>query len=783
MRKIVMLALANIRKAKSQTVSFFLIIVIASLLLNLGLITFLNYDDNFDIKYKDLNSAHVYYAMNSTSYKNEFLDYVKSIKGVTEVEKRDVLYFMGNFTFGSSDIEQNIVVFDEESNCNISKVSFVEKLKNIPNDAIYLPYIVKTGGNLRLGDKFTLKVGQDNLKFTVAGFYEEMNTGTINQRLIGFMLPHKNWAELKNKGNGSLEGAMLFARIDDKSQGKKISSEIYKHISENSDPNQISFIQGSFYENLKETRTTTANMGTVIIIAFSLIITLVSLIVIKFRIRNSIEEDISNIGALKAIGYSSRQLISSILLQFAGTAFLGALFGGICAIIVFPALESAFTMQTGIVWKQGFDTVSFIITIIFIILITVLVSLLSTRKIRKLTPITALRNGINTHNFKRNHFPLAKASGNLNLLLSLKMMIQNMRQNIMIAIIIAAVCFTSVFALTMYYNIAYDDKAFADTITGEYSTASVTLNNNDYNENIIKEIAKMPGVRKVLYYDSVSALYNNTEAFKIYVTENFTFTENKKCYSGRDPRHDNEIALNGYMAEMLGKKIGDTVKVKSGNNSYEYLITGFLQTANGSDYDGELTTAGYRRICPDFKPVSIYTYLNEGSDAAVFLDNLQKNYGKYIISYQNTMKMKDTMLNVFVQVVTLIAVIIILITCLIITLVLFLIIKTFVIRRKKEFGIKKALGFTTPQLVFQTSLGFIPVALIGSVAGGVAGYFGISPIMSLGMRSMGIIKMKMIIPPEMLVILCSGLCIFTFLVAALVSTRIRKISAVSLITE
>jgi putative ABC transport system permease protein len=524
-------------------------------------------------------------------------------------------------------------------------------------------------------------------------------------------------------------------------------------------------------------------MGTSIIILFSLIITLVSLIVIRFRIRNSIEEDIFNIGALKAIGYTSRQLISSILLQFTGTAFIGALMGGAFTVAALPALKAAFSVQTGIIWDQGFDAKSFLITLIFIILVTVLVSLLSANRIRKLVPITALRNGINTHNFRKNHFPLEKTAGNLNFILSIKVMIQNIRQNIAVVVIIAAVCLTSVFALVMYYNIAYDDKAFADTITGEYSTAVVMLDSQNYNEDIIKNISKMPEVRKVIYYDRVSALYNNTEAFKVYVTDDYSLTENKKCYEGTDPIHDNEIALNGYMAEMTGKKIGDTIKIKFGNNSFEYLITGFMQTANGSDYDSEMTTAGYRHIYPDFKPLSLYIYLKDGNNAAAFLDNIRENYGKYMRSFMNAMKMKESMLSVFVKVVTIMAYVIIFITFLIIVLVLFLIIKTLIIKQKRYLGISKALGFTTSQLVFQISLGFVPVALIGSIIGGLAGYFGINPIMSLGMRSMGIMKMKMIIPPEMLVILCSVICIFTFVIATLVSTRIRKISAVSLITE
>ena len=53
-----------------------------------------------------------------------------------------------------------------------------------------------------------------------------------------------------------------------------------------------------------------------ILVAFSAVIVLVSLIVIKFRVTNSIDDGMVNIGVLKAVGYTSRQILASITLQF-----------------------------------------------------------------------------------------------------------------------------------------------------------------------------------------------------------------------------------------------------------------------------------------------------------------------------------------------------------------------------------------------------------------------------------------------------------------------------------
>ena len=71
----------------------------------------------------------------------------------------------------------------------------------------------------------------------------------------------------------------------------------------------------------------------------------------------------------------------------------------------------------------------------------VIVTLLSAFRVRKILPVAALRGGIQTHSFRKNHFPLEKAKGGLHFLLAIKSMLANAKQNIMILLIIIALTF------------------------------------------------------------------------------------------------------------------------------------------------------------------------------------------------------------------------------------------------------------------------------------------------------------------------------------------------------
>jgi putative ABC transport system permease protein len=70
---------------------------------------------------------------------------------------------------------------------------------------------------------------------------------------------------------------------------------------------------------------------------------------------------------------------------------------------------------------------------------------MSARRIKKLNPIVALRGGIITHSFRRNHVPLDKPKGSLPFVLAIKLMLQNMKQSIMVGIIFTVVSFISSF--------------------------------------------------------------------------------------------------------------------------------------------------------------------------------------------------------------------------------------------------------------------------------------------------------------------------------------------------
>ena len=228
-----------------------------------------------------------------------------------------------------------------------------------------------------------------------------------------FYLPDERYAEIKKQfPDGGL--TLLSARLDDGGDAMFFQADYNKAVS--TDGLIFDFI----YDNAKQARTMVPMIAGIVVTAFAAILLAVSMIVIRFRIVNSIEEGMTNIGAQKAVGYRNAQIVSSVVIQFACIAVVGGVAGTALAQAVIPAVMKILEPVTGLVWNPGFDMGTAAIALCSVLLTVSLISFLSARRINKLHPLIALRGGITTHSFKKNALPLDTARGNFNFLLALK---------------------------------------------------------------------------------------------------------------------------------------------------------------------------------------------------------------------------------------------------------------------------------------------------------------------------------------------------------------------------
>ncbi|MBH1941743.1 ABC transporter permease [Mobilitalea sibirica] len=785
MKKLFMLAFANIRKTKGHTVSLFIMFFIAALLLNAGLLITFNFGSYFDNIVKDLNTSDIYYVMPDHYYNDEVEDYLDHNDNIIEMQKVDPMWVNAEVVFNDNMWKRVFLLNDADKakTRTMTKWKFVGEHLPVEDMSIYLPYIFQLSGGYELNDKFEMILHDSKLEFTIKGFTEDVFFSSPETGFMGVYLPYETYEKVAVQLGEQHQAALVFANLN--TMNKDIEKDIRDMLKLESTPTTTDITSTFFSLDrplVEMARTMMAVIVSIMIVAFAAIIVVVCLIVVRFRIVNSIEEDMTKIGSLKAIGYTSRQIILSIVLQFTLIALFGSIIGIAMSYSTTPMLSDIFAQQSGLKWVQGFDGTISGIALVIILLIVGLVAFISSRRIKKLSPIVALRGGIVTHSFRKNHMPLNTAKGSLPFVLAVKSIIQNKKQSIMIAIIMIAVSFAQTFAVGMFYNTTVDTTTFLETPGIELSNAVAVFKPEADRETIMEELKIMEEVRKVQYIDEVFVNVDGNE-ISVYVMEDYSNKETDTVYEGRYPIHDNEIVLAGHLAEIIGKKVGDNVIVSMGETKEEFIVTGLSQGAYMSGMNSSVTYEGIMKLTPGFQQSTLNIYLDKGRDAGVFVEKLKHLYGE---SFLLTLDMDQNMeqgAGMYISIVSKVGITILVVTIAVVILVLYFVINSSVVRKKRELGIQKAVGFTTFQLMNQLSLGFLPPVIVGVCIGSVIGVTQTNALMSIAQRGMGIMKSNFIITPMAITLFGAGIIILAYVCSMLITYRVRKISAYALVTE
>lgn len=777
------LALANIRKGKSAMVSLFVFILVAAVLLNIGLMVMTQINAFFDHKVEQLKDPHVTIMMDDTSNQAEYEAFIANYPGVSVEETENIIKMnMAKFDFGNGELSNSVILFNADAKRDVAPLQLIEKRNTTSNsdDEIYVPYSFKNGG-YTLGDHFTITYQNKKYEYQIAGFFETTMMGTSNIGMMKFMLPEKSYDKLLNELDDQSEGMMISAIMDDQTQSAKLETEFMREFQRSTGEETIFDIESLNIDLVKSVNTLTINIVATILVTFAAIIVLISLIVIRFRVSSSIEDGMVNIGVLKAIGYTSRQILLSIILQFILVSLSASIVGIAVSYGLMPFFGEIISSLSGLIWSQSFDITMNLVSIFFVAFCVITVTLLSAITIRKILPVSALRGGVKTHNFRRNHFPLEKAKGSLHFLLAMKSMLVHAKQNIMILLITIALTFASIFSMVLYYNIASDKTAFINLFGSEPANVYIMVQSDANIKELMSNFEKMDHVEKLSIFDLIQTKIDGQTAYTN-VTEDYDQLENNIVYEGRQPKYENEIAISWVISSQINKGIGDTVELKYGDETGNFLITGLSQSIGNAGQIAALTMEGMQQLHSNYQGSTLYVYL-DGISNKDFIDNVQEEYGGGIAEMLDIDENIESQTGMYTAAVFALMLMVLAITVVVVVMILYLVIKTVIIKRKQEFGVMKAIGYSTIQLMNQISISFLPIIITGVVIGGILGYFFTNPILSVLLSSAGVKRLDFIVHFPIILMVCVGILILAYIVSMFVSRKIKKISAYGLMAE
>ncbi len=777
MKKLFLIVRSNLRRAKGQAVAIVVLILLAAMLLNLWLMLSMDYRANFDRYHDKLNDGHVTVTVDDDNGEaKEFLiQTLESDRRVKEYGMDRCMHMTATFSYNGGEMSTWGVFIEKQTALTrtVGKSEIVED--GSYSSGIYMPMLYKTD-EIAVGKPIEISIGSHTVEYTVCGFFNSLMAGSHNCGLTAFLFTEDKYAELEALGYAP-KSTLCSVRLYDKSENLNVEAAVKSAVSARF-PDAC--VMANSYDIAIQARYISQMICSGIIGAMAFFVLLIALVVIVSNIINYIQVSMKNLGALKAVGYTSGQLILSLLVQFAGLILLAAIVGVALSYAIFPAINTMMIAQTGIPYGVRFLPLPALISLLILGGTVALSVWLSARRIRKIEPIVALRSGVQTHSFKRNHVPLEKTKVPLNFALALKTTLSGVKHNITICITMLVLSLVVVFSGLMTENVIVDMTPFINLIQGEVSDSCINMQPEVEGE-FLTEMNADSRVEKVYLYYTQTITHTGGMELTAMICDDFSKVNNQSViFQGRFPKYDNEIAIAAKYAKEKGFAVGDEIEITINGNTQKYLISGLTQIANYLGRDCLLTRQGYERLD---KLINVTYNINlvGGTDIDAFNEEIKDNFAGNANTVMNFRAVIDAAANVYVSLMTIIVIAILVLSAIIIAFVLYLLVRTMLNNKKRDYGILKSLGFTTKQLIVQTALSFMPAIILSTVIGIIISCLVVNPLTALFFSSLGIVKCTFEVPVAFSSVAGVGLILVSFGIACLLSLKVKKIAPKNLL--
>ena len=661
----------------------------------------------------------------------------------------------------------------------INKLDF--DASGLGEDDILLPF--NMSNDFSKGDTIEFKIDNDVYDFRIAGFVTDaFFSSTINFSIYNAYINSAVLAEMVEAHPETLKaGHSIKALIDDPDNSNDIKDEVEnsfkKWVGADNSRLDASWLFVS-WEEMKPGNAIFSNLVSGVILVFSILILVIALIVINFSIRNFIEKNLKNTGMLMANGYTTGQLMTVTTLENLLVSFAASLFGILLGILGTGVIGKAVSIILGLPWKEPVNALAALTASGITVVLITGISLWSSIGYKKTVVLDALRGGVHSHNFRKNHLPLEEASFSLPISLSLKDILGDKRRNIILFLIVVILTMSTNTAFSLFEN--FRDRDMLLDITGnELSTASVTGSREDY-----EEIASWPEVEAVNGMYNFAVTVQNGDRSKgdiaVFAYTDLSLLEHEMLVEGRLPESSNEVVVGGLTATKLHIDVGDIVNLEWGDNNNEYVVVGIDQKIMNYGYNLLLSDEGAIRLIGEVQSMGLYVYCSEGVTYDDIYDKLMEQTGDNPIDVGRVV---DSLIDNVTSGITIICIAVTAVTLLVVVFVEHLLIKSKIIKNWKNYGINKALGFTSAQLRIQTMVSNIPTVLVGGLVGSLISGPATGKLTTLVFSTFGFRKLDMCSSPQWILVTLIGIVAIAMLTSLAVSRSIKKLQPVELLTE
>lgn len=775
---------ANIRHQKSSFIGIMILMFFVSLSLTTVLTIYVNTDKRVSQALKEDGYGYMVIQLFSEKVPNgdivTLMNKIKENNPVESVNKVEAVYSevidLNGYT------SDTVILQPEKQECfkfrifNDAENGFLEKSEELKQGEVSVPISFKSLYQCKIGDRISFKSGGEAKEYTVKYFLEDPFCGSSMMGIKNVLMNNKDLEVLYQQAHNSKEierGTILniFKEKDSKIGFMKFE----RLINESSDVG--GFARSSMgIDQAKGYMLLITNIFCGLLLSFIIVLIIVAVIVMNHNITSSIDLEYENLGILKAMGFSGSKLKGIYVLQYLISALAGSFLGIPVAIPIIAYVNRLTAPVTGLLVANQVAMLPCLGTVFILLLLIVLFVSFQLRKIALITPIQSIRGGLEPIYFKsRMEVGINKRC--MNMLLALRQLTSNYKQYISSGMITALLVFFLIIVGNMGSGIGKDGKGLIQLFACMDSDLEINYGNAGIENQVEKTIETKSKIEGVYQTASSYLLINGCKVYSFMCSDP---TQYNTILEGRTCLYENEILITKFIASDLELRIGDRVSLSYDGKKEEYLVSGIYQSANDMGMNIGLNKEGYDKLV-DSDIVSHEYKLADSSQANEIVQELKRNFGDKI-------EVKTPVdgfggIDSIVSAVNGLLLLVYIISILFVAIVIFLQCNKIFAKERQDYGIYKALGFTSFVLRVQFALRFMLVSGMSGLVGSLVSVLLRDRCMGFLFSFMGISNVTASTGVVDVIIPILFMMVVFFIFSYLMSRRIRKVAPRILISE
>lgn len=772
---------SDLSNKKATFLSIFFLIFIAVMSFTTIISVHDNCSESAKTAYAESGAGDIVAAISKLKYTEELKNLVETHPMVDRMKVYPAIRTIKVKTGGDEKAEEWMLLkLPEEIKMLAENLNGYEKeVPPLKSGEMYVSQGLMTKMKCNIGDKITLVYIGGTKEMTVKGIVEEPVSGAAT---IGWKMVYIN--------DEDFDSMRMLAQLGQSWEGTSnfYVFHIYKEtscaLSDQEFQRQVNLDTGildfAIHPITKERVIYYTNLFHEILLSIGMVLIMLLLIIVLIIIVHSIYTGIEmayiKIGIWKTMGFTGGKIRGIVMLEYLLVETLGATAGMLLSIPLTKAISSVFQPITSILVQSRISYEKDFMFLGIILLISVLIIYITTRKVGTISPVRAIQGGKNEIYFdSRINFPIYQKC--LSASLVFRQMLSNKGRYVGI-ILSASILVFVMMTITVVGNTVFSNAAMEATeeIYTDFDVYFRTYSSEYFRSQIEEVVEDYSEIQKKYYLNSAYFSVNGEKIFcKIFQDpEVITMSE------GRAPFYNNEVIVTEILAEKLGVRIGDTVTVSWNGNREEYMISGTFQCMDDTGNNFAMSMEGAKKLGIDFISRGGYRLKDQTKIEEIVLA-LKNEFSNQITIDVNT---KTSIVSETYQFTIVIMEIAIYVLSILFAYVVVTVgCSKIILLEQRDFGVYKALGFTSIQLRLQIALKFFVSSVLGIIIGSIFGILYSGKLLSILLRSVGIFKLQVECTTDIFLVPASTVGISFFVFALLASGRVRRVSIKEMVTE